>query len=54
MALTIIHDVHEEAVAEAIKGGDLRLEHILQRCLSDEKAVDRLIRDIEALGGTQN
>lgn len=54
MALTVIHDVDEEAVAKAIMAGDLQLEHILQHCFESETDVDFLIRHIEALGGTRN
>lgn len=53
MSLTVYSDIDEEDVARAIHGGNLRLEHILQNCLTSERVVESLIKDMEALGGTR-
>ncbi|RWR30467.1 hypothetical protein D2T29_12410 [Sinirhodobacter populi] len=48
----LVNSVDEQDVAAAIRSGDLRLEHILQNVFETDNLTDRLIEEIEHLGGT--
>jgi hypothetical protein len=53
MSITTYAEIDEYDIANAIKAGDLQLELILQNCLDSDAVVDRLVKKIEALGGTR-